>query len=224
MSDEPYGTLFIVATPIGNLKDITLRALDILASCHIVACEDTRRTKILLNHYNIKANLTSYFSYNKIVKADLLIKLLKEGKDVALVSDSGTPGISDPGSHIIRLAIKNNIKIQAIPGASAFVCALVLSGKATDKFLFEGFLSSKSVARKKRLKELSNEKRTIVIYESPHRILKTLCDIRDVFGDVDVSIMRELTKVFEEHRRDKVSSSIEHFSSVKPKGEFVIVI
>ncbi|MBM3253033.1 MAG: 16S rRNA (cytidine(1402)-2'-O)-methyltransferase [Candidatus Omnitrophica bacterium] len=216
--------LYIVSTPIGNLKDITLRALDILREVDLIACEDTRHTKILLSHYGIKTPLTSYFEYNKITKGDYLIRFLKEGKDIALVSDSGTPGISDPGSHIIKLAIKNNIPLITVPGPTAFVCGLVLSGKPTNRFAFEGFLPSKPSARKNRLKELVSEKRTIIFYESPHRLLKTLGDIYEIFGDMEIAIIRELTKVFEEQRREKVSLAIEHFKSTKPKGEFVIVI
>ncbi len=216
--------LYIVSTPIGNLKDITLRALDILKEVGLIAAEDTRHTKILLNHYSIKTPLTSYFEYNKLTKGDYLIKLLKEGKNIALVSDSGTPGISDPGAHIIKLAIKNNIPLTAIPGPAAFIYALTVSGKPTDKFVFEGFLSSKSSARKNRLKELSCEKRTMVLYESPHRLLKTLQDIYEIFGDIEIAVLRELTKVFEEQRREKVSSAIWHFKAAKPRGEFVIVI
>lgn len=216
--------LYIVSTPIGNLKDITLRALDILKEVDIIAAEDTRHTKILLNRYSIKTPLTSYFEYNKITKGEYIIRLLREGKSVALVSDSGTPGISDPGAHIIKLAIKNNIPLTAIPGPAAFVYALSVSGKPTDKFAFEGFLPSKSSSRKNRLKELTGEKRTIVLYESPHRILKTLQDIYEIFGDIEIAVLRELTKVFEEQRREGVLSAIEHFKTTKPKGEFVIVI
>jgi 16S rRNA (cytidine1402-2'-O)-methyltransferase len=216
--------LYIVSTPIGNLEDVTLRALDTLRNVYIIAAEDTRHTKILLNRYSIKTPLTSYFEYNKITKGEYIIRLLREGKSVALVSDSGTPGISDPGAHIIKLAIKNNIPLTAIPGPSAFVYALTVSGKPTDKFAFEGFLPSKSSSRKNRLKELTGEKRTIVLYESPHRILKTLQDIHEIFGDIEIAVLRELTKVFEEQRRERVLSAIEHFKTTKPKGEFVIVI
>lgn len=216
--------LYIVSTPIGNLKDITLRALDTLKEVDLIACEDTRHTKILLSRYNIKTPFTSYFEYNKITKGDYLLKLLKEGKNIALVSDSGTPGISDPGSHIIKLAIKNNIPIATVPGPTAFICGLILSGKSTNKFAFEGFLPSKSSARRNRLKELVSEKRTIIFYESPHRLLKTLEDIYEIFGDIEIAITRELTKVFEEHRRERVSSAVAHFKATKPKGEFVVVI
>jgi 16S rRNA (cytidine1402-2'-O)-methyltransferase len=164
------GKLFIVATPIGNLKDITFRAIETLKSASLIACEDTRHTKKLLSHYAISTPTTSYFEYNKIQKGEHLLKILKEGRDVALVSDSGTPGISDPGFNIVRLAIENNIQVVAIPGPSAIIAGIVLSGMPTDSFVFEGFLSQKPGKRRNELKALSPEKRTIVIYESPHRI------------------------------------------------------
>lgn len=218
------GTLYVVSTPIGNLSDITFRAVDTLKAVDLIACEDTRHTRILLDRYDIRTPTTSYFQHNQIKKAPHLIKQLKEGKDIALVCDAGTPGISDPGAHIIKLAIDNHINIVAIPGAAAFVTALVLSGKPTHKFIFEGFLSNKSGARKKRLRELSGEKRTIILYESPHRIQKTLKDILDIFGDKEIAVMRELTKKFEEVRREKTSKLITHFENTRPRGEFIIII
>jgi len=218
------GKLFIVATPIGNLKDITFRAIETLKAVALIACEDTRHTKKLLSHYGISTPTTSYFEYNKIQKGGHLLKLLKEGRDIALVSDSGTPGISDPGFNIVRLAIENSILITVIPGPSAIIAGIVLSGMPTDSFVFEGFLAQRPGKRRNELKALNQEKRTIVIYESPHRILKTLKDILDVMGDRDISVMRELTKVFEETLRLKVSESIEHFTKNSPRGEFIIVI
>ncbi|NQU73614.1 MAG: 16S rRNA (cytidine(1402)-2'-O)-methyltransferase [Candidatus Omnitrophica bacterium] len=216
------GTLYIVSTPIGNLKDITLRALEILKSVDLIAAEDTRHTRILTVRHDIKTPLTSYFEHNKVTKGAYLIKLLMEGKNVALVSDAGTPGISDPGSHIIRLAIENGIRAEQIPGASAVITGLVLSGMPTDKFIFEGFLPSKPGSRKNRLKQFLTEKRTVIFYESPHRLVKMLQDIHDVFGDITVACMRELTKKFEEVRRQKASELIAHFTDNKPLGEFVI--
>ena len=218
------GILYIVATPIGNLADITLRAIETLKSVGLIACEDTRHTRILLDRYGVKTPTTSFFEYNKIQKADYLLRLLKEGRSIALVSDAGTPGISDPGHNIIRLAIDNNIPLVAMPGPSALITALVISGKPTHKFAFEGFLSNKSAARKNRLKTLKAERRTVVIYESPHRILKLLSDILEVYGDVEVALARELTKKFEEIRRGKVSLLLAHFKSTKPKGEFIVII
>jgi len=218
------GTLYIVSTPIGNLADITLRAIETLKSVDLIAAEDTRHTKILLDRYEIKTPTTSYFEYNKVRKTDYLLKILKEGKSVALVSDAGTPGISDPGYKIIRMCIDNDIAVVPIPGPSGLITALTVSGKPTDKFTFEGFLSPKPIKRKNQLKKLRDEKRTAVLYESPHRIQKLLADILEIYGDVDVVLARELTKKFEELRREKVSASIEHFRSSSPKGEFIVII
>ncbi len=216
--------LYIVSTPIGNLKDITLRAIEVLKSVDLIAAEDTRHSKILLNHYQIKTPLTSYYEYNKITKGGYLLGLLKEGKNMALISDAGTPGISDPGFAIIKMAIENNIPVCAIPGPSAIIAGLVISGLATDKFIFEGFLPPKSAARQKRLQELSQEKRTICFYESPHRLLKTLNDILETLGDVNVVCVRELTKKFEEVKRGRVSEIGQYFTNKKPRGEFIIYI
>ncbi len=216
--------LYIVATPIGNLKDVTLRALEILKSVDLIACEDTRHTRILTRHYAIDKPLLSYYEYNKISRGEQLIKLLKEGKSIALVSDAGTPGISDPGSHIIRLAIEHNIPLTFIPGPAAFIGALVLSGLSTHKFIFEGFLPAKSGARKRRLRELKNEKRTLIFYESPHRLLKTLEDILEILGEREIAIVRELTKKFEEIIRGKVSEAIKHFRNSPARGEFILVL
>ena len=218
------GKLFVVSTPIGNLKDITFRAIETLKSASLIACEDTRHTKKLLSHYGINTPTTSYFEYNKIQKGEYLLKLLKEGKDIALVSDSGTPGISDPGFNIIRLAIENNIPLTVIPGPSAIIAGLVLSGMPTDSFVFEGFLSQKPGRRRNELKALSAEKRTIVLYESPHRLLKALKDILDIMGDREIAVLRELTKIFEEVMRARVSETIEHFIKNQPRGEFIIAI
>jgi 16S rRNA (cytidine1402-2'-O)-methyltransferase len=217
------GKLYIVSTPIGNLKDITLRAIEVLKQVDLIAAEDTRHTKILTSHYGIKTPLTSYFQYNKVKKSDSLIRLLREGKDVALVSDAGTPGISDPGFGIIKKALEEDIAIIPIPGPAGFLTALSVAGLPTNKFVFEGFFSNKSSQRKKRLRELSGEKRTVIIYESPHRLLKTLQDILEILGDINIVCARELTKKFEEIRREKVSESIRHFSNTKIRGEFIIM-
>jgi 16S rRNA (cytidine1402-2'-O)-methyltransferase len=216
--------LYIVATPIGNLKDITLRALEVLKSVDLIACEDTRHTRILLEHYGIKTPTTSFFQHNRLVKAEHLLKLLKEGKSIALVSDAGMPGILDPGYNLINLAIKNNIAITVIPGASAFVNALVLSGKPSHKFIFEGFLPNRTVSRRNRLKELAKLKRTVIFYESCHRILATLEDIQAIFGDKEIAIARELTKKFEEVKRASAKEILESLKKQKPRGEFVIVV
>ncbi|MDP3732443.1 MAG: 16S rRNA (cytidine(1402)-2'-O)-methyltransferase [Candidatus Omnitrophota bacterium] len=216
--------LYIVATPIGNLKDITLRAIEILKSVDLIACEDTRHTKILLNHYGIQTPTTSYFQHNKITKGEYLIGLLKEGKSVALVSDAGTPGILDPGYNIINLAIKNNIEVTLIPGPTAFINALVLSGKPAHKFIFEGFLPRGPLARKNRLKEIAGLKYTAIFYESCHRILKTLADIMEVLGNREIVCARELTKKFEEVKRGSAKDILEELKAEKPRGEFVVVI
>ena len=218
------GILYIVSTPIGNLADITLRAIDTLKSVDLIAAEDTRHTKILLNKYGIKTSTTSYFEYNKIQKSEYILKLLKEGKSVALVSDAGTPGISDPGYKIIRLAIENNIQIIPIPGPSALVAALTISGKPLNSFTFEGFLSNKSQKRRNQLEKLKKEERTVILYESPHRFLKLLEDILTIYGDVEVVVARELTKKFEEVRREKASELIAHFTANPPRGEFIVIV
>lgn len=216
--------LYIVATPIGNLKDITLRAIEVLKSSDLIACEDTRHTKILTRHYGIDKPLVSYYEYNKLSRGEYLIKLLKEGKNIALVSDAGTPGISDPGSHIIKLAIENNIPLTYIPGPTAFIGALVLSGLPTHKFIFEGFLPAKSGARKNKLKELKGEKRTLIFYESPHRLIKTLQDILEVLGDREIALVRELTKKFEEIVRGKASEVFNFFQAKRIRGEFILIL
>lgn len=216
--------LYIVATPIGNLKDITLRALEVLKSVGLIACEDTRHTKILLDHYAIKTPTTSFYQHNRIIKAEYLIKILKEGKSVALVSDAGMPGILDPGYNLINLAIENNIEITVIPGATAFINALVLSGKPAHKFIFEGFLPNRSQARRNRLKELAKFKHTIVFYESCHRIINTLEDIKTIFGERKLVVARELTKKFEEIKHAKAEDILRDLKQQKPRGEFVVVI
>jgi 16S rRNA (cytidine1402-2'-O)-methyltransferase len=216
--------LYIVATPIGNLKDITLRAIEVLKSVDLIACEDTRHTKILLTRYNIPTPTTSFFQHNRIVKAEYLLGLLKEGKHIALVSDAGTPGILDPGYNLIQAVIKNSIPVTVIPGPAAFVNALVLSGKPAHKFVFEGFLPNKTISRRNRLQELTHLDYTVVLYESCHRILATLEDIQQVFGDRDIAVARELTKKFEEVLRAKPQAILEHFKKSKPRGEFVIII
>ncbi len=218
------GILFVVATPIGNLQDITFRAIEILKTVDMIACEDTRHTGKLLSRYNINKPLTSYFEHNKLRKTEYLLKLLAQGRSIALVSDSGTPGISDPGYKIINLCIQNNINVKVVPGPCALVTALVASGLPTDSFVFLGFLSSKGAKRKKQLTRLTDEDRTIIIYESPHRALKTVQDIHAVLGDRKIALGRELTKMFEETIRVRTSEAIKCFIERPPKGEFVIVI
>lgn len=216
--------LYIVATPIGNLKDITLRALEVLKSVDLIACEDTRHTKILLNHYQIFKPQISYYSYNQKGRTVEILMLLREGRNIALVSDAGMPGISDPGVTLVREAIKEGIPFTVIPGANGIISGLVLSGFPTNRFVFEGFLPIKHFARLKKLKELKDEKRTLILYESCHRLIKTLEDMKDVFGDVVISCIREITKKFEEVKHLKISELISYFSKVKPRGEFVLVL
>ncbi|MDD5746294.1 MAG: 16S rRNA (cytidine(1402)-2'-O)-methyltransferase [Candidatus Omnitrophica bacterium] len=218
------GTLYIVSTPIGNLKDISLRAIEVLSAVDIIACEDTRRTLILLNNFQIKKTLISYYEYNKVKRTDTIIGYLKSGKSVALVSDAGTPGISDPGCSLIRKVLDLGLPVDVIPGASALTMAVVISGMPTHRFVFEGFLPVKSGARKRILEALKNESRTIVFYESPHRIVRTLEEIRAVMGNRPVAVCRELTKKFQEIRREHVDDALEHFKNNEPKGEFVIVL
>ncbi|MBU1084245.1 MAG: 16S rRNA (cytidine(1402)-2'-O)-methyltransferase [Candidatus Omnitrophota bacterium] len=218
------GTLYIVATPIGNLEDITLRGIRTLKEVDLIAAEDTRRAKILASEYGIETAITSYHSYNLAQKTPVLIRQIISGKDIALISDSGTPGISDPGAVLVSACIKSGIEVTVIPGATALVAALVLSGKPTHKFVFEGFLSNKKAKRRKQLEAFKGEVRTVVLYESPHRIVKFLEDFLEVFGDErEVVIAREITKKFEEIRRGGASSHIAHFTENKPRGEFVIV-
>ncbi len=216
--------LYIVSTPIGNLKDITLRAIETLKSVDLIAAEDTRHTKVLLDHYEIKKPTTSFFDHNQNIKGQYLIGLLKEGKSIALVSDAGTPGISDPGYTLIKLAQDNNIPITVIPGATALVTALTLSGLASHRFTFEGFMPPKTVGRCKKLEALKGQDGTFIFYESPHRLLKTLEDIQTVLNDPTMVVARELTKMFEEVKKAKSSELIKHFTTHPPKGEFVLLI
>jgi 16S rRNA (cytidine1402-2'-O)-methyltransferase len=220
---ELPGTLFIVSTPIGNLEDMTMRARRVLAEVDMIAAEDTRRTGRLLKAYGIEARLTSFHSYNKKKKIPEIISSIQGGADVALVADSGTPGISDPGSVLIAGCVDQGVKVSPVPGPTAFVAALVVSGKPTGSFVFEGFLSSKSARRKKQLKELAGEKRTVILYESPHRLVRFLEDFLEVAGDREIVIARELTKKFEEIKRAGAEELLEHFSGRKPRGEFIIV-
>jgi 16S rRNA (cytidine1402-2'-O)-methyltransferase len=217
------GTLYLVATPIGNLEDITYRAVKVLTSVDLIAAEDTRKTKILLDHYHISKPMMSYYSYNEQARAPQLIEKLLAGQSIALVSDAGTPGISDPAFHIVQQALENGISIIPIPGPAAFIAALIASGLPTDRFVFEGFLPLKK-GRKTKFELLKSENRTIVIYESPHRIIKTLTDIQTVLGNRHVVVARELTKKFEEIVRGSVSSVLTELTKKTPRGEYVVVI
>ena len=216
--------LYVVSTPIGNLQDITLRAIETLKSVDLIAAEDTRHTKILTNHYQIATPLTSFFEHNQLKKGDYLLGLLKEGKNIALVTDAGTPGISDPGFHLIRLARESDIPITVVPGATAVIAALTLSGLPSHSFIFEGFLPVKPLARRKKLGEFKGEKRTVIFYESPYRLLKTLKDMEEVLDNPQVVCARELTKKFEEVKKGRAREVLDYFAKQKPKGEFVLLL
>lgn len=218
------GTLYVVSTPIGNLEDITIRAISVLRQADIVAAEDTRRTGVLLTAHGISARMTSFNAHNSRQKVAWIIEEMKGGKTVALVSDSGTPGISDPGGVLVEECVKAGLGVTAVPGATAVMAALVVSGRPVNKFIFEGFLSNKSARRKKQLEEFKNETRTVVIYESPHRLVAFLNDVLEVLGDRQISVARELTKKFEEIKRGKVSELAAHFSKVRPRGEFTVIL
>lgn len=218
------GTLYLCGTPIGNLGDITLRVLEILKSVDLIAAEDTRNTLKLLNHFEIKATLTSYFEHNKAQKGVEILNALLSGKDVALVSDAGMPVISDPGEDLVRLCIENNIEIVTACGPTAFTTALVSSGLPGGRFAFEGFLSAGRRERSERLDEIKNDSRTLIFYEAPHKLMKTLPDMLLAFGDRKIAVCRELTKKFEEIYRGKISEAIAHFTETPPKGEFVLVV
>lgn len=218
------GTLYLCATPIGNLEDITLRCLNILKEVDIIAAEDTRRTLKLLNHYDIKNTLTSYYEHNKKTKGEKIVSLLLEGKNVALVTDAGMPCISDPGEDLVKLCLENGIRIVPIPGATASLTALSVSGFSTNRFVFEGFLCGKGKNRVKRLEEIALEKRTIILYEAPHRLIKTLEDLEKYLGNRNIAISRELTKKFEETIRTDIKSAINEFKDRDIKGEFVLVV
>ncbi|CAN5487337.1 16S rRNA (cytidine(1402)-2'-O)-methyltransferase [soil metagenome] len=217
------GALYIVATPIGNLKDISFRALDILKNVDLIAAEDTRTTGILLSHYGIKNKQTSYYSFNESERSKQIIESLKNGQTVALVSDSGTPGISDPGGILISECIENDIPVIPVPGANAFIHALVLSGFSTKRFFFQGFLPLKK-GRQTLFKELKEMKMPVIIYESPHRIEKTLKEIIEHIGNREIALCRELTKKFEEIIRDKAKNILANKNKLKLKGEFVLII
>ncbi|MEE0451539.1 16S rRNA (cytidine(1402)-2'-O)-methyltransferase [Peptacetobacter sp.] len=218
------GKLYICPTPIGNLEDITYRTLRILNEVDLIAAEDTRHSLQLLNHFDISKPLTSYHEHNKDSKGGYLITKLLEGENIALISDAGMPGISDPGQDIIAEAIENNIEIEVLPGATAFVTALVGSGMDTHKFVFEGFLDRDKKLRRKRLEEIKNEKRTIIFYESPHRLKETLKDMLKYLGNRKIAVNRELTKKYQEIIREDIETVIEIFNNREVKGEFVLIV
>ena len=216
--------LFVIPTPIGNLADTTLRSIEVLKSVDLILAEDTRTSSKLLKHYNVDTAVESFHMHNEHKKLDSIINRLKDDIEIALISDAGTPGISDPGFLLVRECINNEVEVECLPGPTAFVPALVSSGLPCDRFSFEGFLPVKK-GRTKRLKELSADTKTLVFYESPHRILKTLNDLSNYFDvESQISVSRELTKLYEETFRGTIKESVEHFDKNKPKGEFVIVL
>jgi 16S rRNA (cytidine1402-2'-O)-methyltransferase len=218
------GKLYICGTPIGNLSDITLRALDVLKSVDLIACEDTRRTKILLNHYKIYTPLNSYHKHNEKKRTIELLQSLKKGKNIALVSDAGMPGVSDPGIKIIREVIKEKIDIIPIPGPTALISALVVSGFPMDRFVFEGFLPRKGWERREILNKIQNEERTIIFYESPFRIKNTLDELEPLLGDRKLAIVREISKIYEEKLYGNVEELLKILEEREIKGEIVVVI
>jgi len=218
------GTLYLVATPIGNLSDITHRALQVLRDVDLIACEDTRHTQKLLNHYGITTKTVSYHEHNEQQRANQLIDQLKQGTNIAVVSDAGTPSISDPGFRLVRAAIENEVPIVPLPGPSALISALSAAGLPTDEFFFAGFLPAKSNARRARLSELQTVPGTLIFYEAPHRLAATLKDAYEILGERDAVVARELTKVYEEIRRGRLSELSDHYEREEARGEIVVLI
>ena len=224
LSETTHGVLYLVSTPIGNLEDITLRALKVLKEVDLIAAEDTRKTKKLLNHYHIKTPATSYFEYSSFKKTQSLLSQLKRGRDIALVSEAGTPAISDPGYKLIKLVIENQLKVIPIPGVSALIVALSASGLPTNSFIFEGFIPRKTGKRQNLLLSLRDQPRTLIFYESARRLLSTLKDLLEVLGDRQIVIARELTKIFEEIVRGRTSEIIKRLEDKAIKGEITILV
>ena len=217
------GKLYIVSTPIGNIGDMTFRAVETLKNCDLIACEDTRRTGLLLKEFDIETNLTSYHDHNKNYRSDQILSKVLNGQNVAIVSDAGTPCISDPGFVIVRAAREKGIEVVGVPGATAAINAIAVSGMPTDRFVFEGFLPHKK-GRKTRLESIKDEVRTIIFYESVHRIIKTLEELKQYFSKRKVAVLREMTKTYEEFISGDFDKVINHLINQGPKGEFVIVI
>lgn len=222
MEEGKFGVLYIVATPIGNLEDITLRAINVLKDVDLIAAEDTRHSLKLLNHLEISKPLISYHRHNEETRTDLLIRELKEGKSVALISDAGTPAISDPGEEVVKKCIEENIKIVPIPGACAMINAVICSGIDTTEFIFLGFLPLNKKNRNEKLEEIRNANKTLILYEAPHKIKSTLSDLKNIIGDREIVIARELTKIHEEFLRGNIYELIEKIENIK--GEMVLII
>ena len=219
-----FGKLYLVPTPIGNLKDITLRALEVLQSVDLIAAEDTRQSLKLLNHFEIKKPLISYHQHNEQGKSNELLDRLKEGRNIAIVTDAGTPGISDPGSVVVQKCIEEGIKFEVLPGATAITTALVYSGLDTTKFLFRGFLPRENKDRRPIIEDIKERQETLIFYEAPHRLLDTLEFLKLNLGNRKIAICRELTKLYEEILRVSLEEAIEHYKNVSPRGEYVLVV
>lgn len=222
--EKSMGMLYICATPIGNLEDITLRTLRILKEVDLIAAEDTRNSIKLLNHFDIKTPMTSYHEFNKYDKAKVLVNKMLEGMDIALITDAGTPAISDPGEELVRQCHEAGVKVTSLPGPSAFVTALTISGRETRRFCFEAFLPYDKKERGEILEELRKETRTIILYEAPHKLKKTLKDLYDTLGERNISLCRELTKKHETNFRTTLSDAITYYQQEEPRGEYVLVI
>jgi 16S rRNA (cytidine1402-2'-O)-methyltransferase len=219
-----FGRLYLVPTPIGNLKDITLRALEVLQSVDLIAAEDTRQSLKLLNHFNIKKTLISYHQHNEQGKSNELLDRIKEGKNIALITDAGTPGISDPGSVVVQKCIEEGIEFEVLPGATAITTALVYSGLDTTKFIFRGFLPRENKERRPIIEDVKGRQETLIFYEAPHRLIDTLEFLKENLGNRKIAICRELTKLYEEILRMNLEQAIEHYKVVNPRGEYVLVI
>lgn len=218
------GKLYVVGTPIGNLEDLSPRAVRILSEADFIAAEDTRVTLKLLNHFEIKKEMLSYYEHNKNSKGNLIIERILKGESCALVSDAGMPAISDPGEDLVRLAHENGITVESVPGPSALITALAISGMESGRFCFEGFLSVNKISRKKHLEEIKNEKRTMIFYEAPHKLPATLRDMLACFGDRKIALVRELTKIHETVMNTTLSYAAEYYGENTPRGEFVLII
>ena len=219
-----YGMLTLCATPIGNLEDITYRAVRLMTEADFIAAEDTRHTKKLLNHFDIHTKLISYHEHNKIEKGPELIKLLQEGKNIVLVTDAGTPGISDPGEDLVKLALEAGITVTSAPGAVAGITALIISGQCTRRFIFEGFLPSDKKEKVEVVERLKNETRTVILYEAPHRLVKTLEKLYEELGDRGITITKELTKKYETIFKTSLAQAVEHYKTEEPRGEYVLIL
>ena len=218
------GTLYLVATPIGNLEDMTFRAIRTLKEVDLIAAEDTRNSIKLLNHFEIQTPMTSYHEFNKYDKAKVLVQDMLQGKNIALITDAGTPGISDPGEELVRQCYEAGIEVTSLPGAAACITALTMSGQKTRRFVFEAFLPKDKKEKQQVLESLKNEVRTTIIYEAPHRLVKTLKELEKTIGNRPLTICRELTKKYEEAFQTTISEAIEYYDSKEPKGEYVLVI